>query len=106
MGQGKVVPTFDLMGFDDCMRGIVDWAPEADADADESAAVDARLGQQLRDRRSDLPTNSVRPGRDLHRSSPKSQQRAIAEPNAKLQFGAADFDAEVHKPPLQRNPRM
>ena len=76
---------------------VVDGAAEADADARESARVDARPLEQLGDRRDDLPANAV--GRRRRTSTlPRHSagERAVAGADAELQFGAADFDAEEH----------
>src|SRR5262245_15768467 len=85
------------------MRGIIDGAAKADANSSDARAWDARAVQEFRYCCHDLAANALWPGRHVHRSPPQSLKRAVAAANTDLEFGAADFDSEIHTPPLQRN---
>ena len=44
----------------------------------------------------ELVADAVTAGSDVHRAAPELEERAIAGPEAELQFCAAAFDAEEH----------
>src|SRR5262249_45819586 len=95
--EGEIVPAVDLVRFDDGARGIVHGAAEADADAAQLSALDATLGEQSRHRLDDLFANAVSAARDIDAAAPQPRETAIAVPQAKLQFRAADFNSEEHE---------
>src|SRR5262249_11647061 len=63
---------------------------------------------QRRQRRGDLLADAVRAARGVHRAAPQGEQFAVVGPDAELQLGAADLDAEIagrHPSALPGRPR-
>src|SRR5262249_1410126 len=95
-GQREVVPAGDLVRLDDALRGVVDRAPKADAHAAQVRAQHARRGEQLWHRREDLPADALAAGLRVDGAAPAPQESTVAGPDAELELGAADLDAQKH----------
>ena len=92
VGQGEILPAFDLMTDDRPSALGVDRTAETDADPAHAVS----LGKRLCDPH-DLPTDFFRAKLRLHREAFKGRQGAsVASANAALQFRSADFNAQEH----------
>jgi len=86
----------------DLASGAVRWV-RSDVPA-QLTAFDPCFGKQFRHGGDDLPADALGTSDDIDAAAPQTAQLPVIRPNAELQFRAADFDAEIHAPPSQRNP--